>query len=463
MNPAGIRHVVVLVLENQSFDRLLGWVTLPDRAQRLDGLTGQESVPAAPPDPGNLVPVSKISTTDAYVTDPGPGHSIDDATLQIFGQRRVPDPPVPKNNGFVLSYAEQPGPGGHPIGPAAGRTIMQCLDPALVPVISTLTQNFVVCDHWFSSVPGPTWPNRFFLHAGTANGLLDTPETAGQLASKFFTSPYRMRSIFENLMDAGHSWKVYYDDYGQTFAFRNLHPYVSRWERFEAFARDVARGALPEYSFIEPRGFSAPGWPANDQHPPHSVLEGERLIANVYDTLRSAEDVWRQCLFVLLYDEHGGFYDHVPPPAAVVPDATSGHAQFGFDRLGVRVPAILVSPWVGEGIADHTVYDHTSLPATLKTMFGLPRFLTARDAAAATFEHNFLPQARSVTLRDLSARLRAVSAAPAPAPAASAPSDTGLSQHQKSLKSLAEVVAGLKGGAGIETHARDFLNQAQSP
>jgi len=380
VSQAGIRHVVVLVLENQSFDRMLGYVTLPDPSQKLEGLTGNESNPAAPGDP---VKVTKTSAPEAYVTDPSPGHSLDDATVQIFGQRQLPDPPVPTNNGFVLSYSEQPGSNGHPIGPAAGKTIMQCLDPNLVPVISSLAQNFVVCDRWFSSLPGPTWPNRFFLHAATANGLLDTPETAGQLASNFFRSPYRMRSIFENLMDAGHTWKVYFDDYAQTFALRNLHRYADRFVRFEEFARDVTRGALPEYSFIEPRGFSAPGWPSNDQHPPHSVLEGEKLIANIYDTLRGEDAVWRQCLFVLLYDEHGGFYDHVKPPAAVVPDATSAKSPFGFDRLGLRVPAILVSPWVGEGVADHTTYDHTSLPATLKTMFGLPSFLTARDSAAA--------------------------------------------------------------------------------
>ena len=354
MSPAGIRHVVVLVLENQSFDRMLGWVRLPDPAQKLDGVTEGMSIPASPPDPGDLVPVSKVSIPDAYVTDPSPGHSLDDATLQVFGQRQVPDPPVPTNNGFVLSYSEQTGRNKRPIGLAAGKTIMQCLDPSLVPAISSLAQNFVVCDRWFSSVPGPTWPNRFFLHSATANGLLDTPETAGQLASTFFGSPYRMRSIFESLMEQGHTWKVYFDDYAQTFALRNLHRYADKFVRFEEFARDVASGALPTYSFIEPRGFSAPGWPSNDQHPPHSVLEGEKLIANIYDTLRGEETVWRQCLFVLLYDEHGGFYDHVKPPAAVVPDATSARAKFRFDRLGVRVPAILVSPWVGEGVADHT-------------------------------------------------------------------------------------------------------------
>jgi phospholipase C len=149
----------------------------------------------------------------------------------------------------------------------------------------------------------------------------------------------------------------------------------------------------------------------------------------------------------------------VPPPAAVVPDAASGAIpQFRFDRLGVRVPAILVSPWVGEGMTDHTIYDHTSLPATIKKMFGLPSFLTARDAAAATFEHNFLPQARQVALTNLSARVTATSAVPGAA-------QTDYSQHQRSLLALAEVVAApaSTAGPGVDTHARDFLDQPQSP
>ena len=459
MKTTGIRHVVVLVQENQSFDRMLGYVTLPDPKQKLEGLTGDESNPVSPGSPGETVKVSRTTSPEAYVTDPSPGHSLDDATYQIFGQRDVPSPATPRNNGFVASYAEQQGRGRRPIGAEAGKAIMQCLDPDLVPVISSLARNFVVCDHWFSSVPGPTWPNRFFLHAGTANGLLDTPETAGQLRSNFLGSPYRMRSIFENLMDAGHTWKVYYDDYAQTFALRNLHRHADLFAKFEEFARDVAQGTLPDYAFIEPRSFSAPGWPANDQHPPHSVLEGERLIANIYDTLRGEETIWRQCLFVLLYDEHGGFYDHVLPSAAVVPDQPSGKiAHFRFDRLGLRVPAILVSPWVAESVADHTVYDHTSLPATLKAIFGLPDFLTARDAAAATFDRNFLAQPRQVALTNLSARLTANAAVPGAAA-------EDYSQHQRSLLALAEVMAAPGGAAaaGVDTPARDFLGQTQGP
>jgi phospholipase C len=339
---------------------------------------------------------------------------------------------------------------------------MGCLDPDLLPATSALARNFVVCDHWFSSVPGPTWPNRFFVHAGTAGGHLVTPETPGQLASQFWGSAYRMRCIFENLMDRGYTWKVYFDDYAQAYALRNLHAHVDRFQKFEQFAVDVQAGALPTYSFIEPRSFSGPGYPANDQHPPHHLLDGERLIANVYDTLRGEEAIWRRCLLVLLYDEHGGFYDHVTPPRAVPPDArVAAPSGFRFDRLGVRVPALLVSPWVAGGQADHTVYDHTSLPATLKKMLGLPSFLTARDAAANTFDGNFLSAARSVALTNLAARV------PAATGAGRAPDSGRLSSHQRSLLALARTLATPPADARVTgeavSHARALLDAPQGP
>ena len=195
-------------------------------------------------------------------------------------------------------------------------------------------------------------------------------------SSVLWRSPYRMRSIFENLMAEGHTWKVYYDDYAQTFALRNLHRYGNLFVKFEEFAQDVAKGALPEYSFIEPRGFSAPGWPSNDQHPPHSVLEGEKLIANIYDTLRGNDAVWRQSLFVLLYDEHGGFYDHVSPPKL---------DQFG---LGPRVPLLIISPYAKPGHISHTQYEFSSFLAFVETRLSL-KPLTERDTQANNMLDSF--------------------------------------------------------------------------
>lgn len=453
-----IRHIVVLMLENQSFDRILGYLKLDDPGEQIAGLSGGESNPLAPPGDMTPVQVKQISGPEGYVTDPSPGHDFEDVNVQLFGTRSPRKGEGPTNQGFVLSYASQADAGGRPLG-SRGQAIMGCLDPGALPVTATLARHFVVCDHWFASVPGPTWPNRFFVHAATSLGHLDTPETAGQFAAQFWGSPYRMRTIFENLMDAGHTWKVYFDDYAQAFALRNLHAYVDQFRKFEQFAADVEAGSLPTYSFIEPRSFSAPGYPANDQHPPHHLLEGEKLIASIYDTLRADEATWRQCLFLVLYDEHGGFYDHVPPPAAVRPDAAvASPSGFAFDRLGVRVPALLISPWVPEGHADHSVYDHTSLPATLKKMLGLPTFLTARDRAANTFDGNFLTTPRAVALRDLGAL---VGAPPATVEA------QAFSSHQRSLLALAEVLASPPAHADVPGdavgHARAVLDTPQGP
>ena len=454
-----IRHIVVLMLENQSFDRLLGYVDLGDPAQKLEGLTGAETNPVAPPGDMTPVPVQRITSPSAYVTEPGPGHDFEDVNEQLFAEREPQDTQAPRNAGFVLNYSRQVGPDRRPLG-SRGREAMHGLDPTLVPIITTLARSFTVCDHWFSSVPGPTWPNRFFLHAGTAKGFIETPEVPGQFVSQFLSSPYDMPTIFENLAERGLTWTVYFDDYAQAFALRRLHPYGDRFQRYEQFARDVEHGTLPTYAFIEPRSFSAPGFPANDQHPPHDLLEGEKLIAEVYDTLRADDALWRTSLMVVLYDEHGGFYDHVPPPRAVSPDGSAARPSgFRFDRLGVRVPAILISPWVAEGRVDHTVYDHTSIPATIKKLFGLPRFLTARDAAANTFDANFLAAARTVSLTNLRRLVPTQRAAPA--------SGGALTAYQRSLKALAQAMGSPPAaapGAGEATRAAQaFLQQPQSP
>jgi phospholipase C len=454
-----IRHLVVLMLENQSFDRLLGYLNLGDPAQKLEGLTGTETNPVFPPADMTPVPVSRTSSPSAYVTDPGPGHDFEDINEQLFADRAPRDTSAPTNMGFAANYSRQAGSGGRPLGDLR-REAMQCLDPTLVPILTTLARNFTVCDHWFSSVPGPTWPNRFFLHAGTSKGFLVTPEVPSQLVSQFWTSPYDMPTIFENLGDRGLTWTVYYDDYAQAFALKRLHPYVERFQHYEQFARDIEHGTLPNYAFIEPRSFSAPGYPANDQHPPHDLRDGEKLIADVYDTLRADDKIWRQSLMVVLYDEHGGFFDHVPPPSAVAPDSSRARRpDFGFDRLGVRVPAILISPWVAAGRVDHTVYDHTSVPATIKKMFGLPRFLTARDAAANTFDRSFLPDARTVSLTDLRRLV--------PTARASTAGTGTLSPYQRSLQALAQAIGSLRastpGADEAARHAQTFLQQPQSP
>ncbi|HEX7216263.1 MAG TPA: alkaline phosphatase family protein [Methylomirabilota bacterium] len=394
--PPAIRHVVVLMLENQSFDRLLGFVRLDDAAQRLDGLTGDETLPVTVGESGRMIRLGRGTAPALHVTDPNPGHQFEDIAMQVFGREHVPDPPIPTMDGFLANYARQTDDDDRPIGPDRAAAALAGLDPSLAPVISTLARSFVVCDRWFSSVPGPTWPNRFFVHAATSNGYVESPTDLQQLAG-FLGKRFRMRTIFENLMAAGHTWTVYFGDHAQAFGISSLHRYAdSNFRRLETFAADVAADRLPSYAFLEPPYMDAPGNPAADQHPPHHLLDGERLIAQVYDTLRGTEAVWRKSLLVLLYDEHGGYFDHVPPPPAIPPDAASAASEkFRFDRLGVRVPALLISPWVRKGWVDHQVYDHTSLLATVKTLFGLTEFLTQRDAAANVLsDASFLPAPR---------------------------------------------------------------------
>jgi phospholipase C len=282
----------VLMLENRSFDHLLGWPAIQDRQ--------------IPVDPGNpaagMASVFAWTMPDGYRTSPDPGHEFSDVTRQLYGR---PDPATgaqPTNDGFVASYAQQHDDAGHVIGPEQGKLIVGCFTDELLPVLRALTTSFVVCDRWFASVPGPTWPNRDFVHAGTSMGHVNSPSW------EELTWGYpRVRTIYQNLQDAGLSWKVYYHDMSQVFYFRDLLAYQrTNFAHLFDLDSDVKGDALPAYSFIEPRFFNTSVDGANDQHPPHDVREGERLIASVYDSLRSVETVWQQTLLIVTYDEHGG-------------------------------------------------------------------------------------------------------------------------------------------------------------
>ncbi|MBS0466103.1 MAG: caspase family protein [Proteobacteria bacterium] len=256
-----------------------------------------------------------------------------------------------------------------------------------VPALHGLATQFTVCDRWFSSIPGPTWPNRFFALAGTTRGNLRMPE--GLTGIGPLLRHYGMPTIFNRFHDAGLRTRIYSHDVSlsllltQTWSIPDLRSPAGR------FAKDVAGCRpedFPEFVFIEPRYLKLPFIDKpNDQHPPHDIALGDQLIADVYAALRANEALWQQTLFVVLYDEHGGFFDHVEPPAAVAPDdqvapqGPDGDLGFGFDRLGVRVPAVLASPWLAAGV-DSTVYDHSSLLAFLCNRWQLPA-LGARCAA----------------------------------------------------------------------------------
>jgi phospholipase C len=374
-----IKHVVVLMLENRSFDSMLGM--LYAKSDDFDGLDGTEQNVFHNPDGSDpqTIPVWKspvMNQTSACVPTPDPGEEFTDIHMQIHGMIDATTPNVgPTMGGFVDNYMRQPA-ADVPYDPAA---VMHYFTPQELPVMSLLAREFGVSDRWHASAPCQTWPNRFFAHTATANGYVNNSPTH---------FPYLMETVFNRLEDdAKVPWRVYFHDMPQSVTLTRLWGDVATHFRYfnDDFVRDAASGNLPAYSFIEPRYFADPltGKMPNDQHPPHNVSYGESLIASVYNAVRSGPG-WQDTLLIITYDEHGGCYDHVVPPAATAP---GGHTtpDFDFGYYGVRVPAVIVSPWVKKGSIirppGETPFDHTSIIATLAKLFPFAP-LTARDAAA---------------------------------------------------------------------------------
>ncbi len=379
-----IDHIVVLMLENRSFDHMLGFLysdqgNQSPAGQAFEGLTGAETNADAQ---GNAVAVFKITaaTPNAYLMpggDPGEGYLATNA--QLFGTTTAPSPAVPTNSGFVTDYAatlswEAKEPSWHVVAGTVASEIMGMYSPEMLPVLSALARGFAVCDHWYSSAPTETLPNRAFACAATSQGHMDDK-------TKTFTT----QSIFGLLSAHNLDWRIY----GNTsepltrLDFPDITNAAStHFGKFKDFQAAAAGGTLAPYTFLEPEWSST----GNSQHPNYDVALGEALIHDVYVALRNGA-AWNSTLLVVTYDEHGGCYDHVAPPSgATPPDSNAGEFGFDFTRFGVRVPTVLVSPWIPAGTvfrvpAGTTPLDHTSLLATVEHRFGLPA-LTARDGAA---------------------------------------------------------------------------------
>jgi phospholipase C len=373
------------MLENRSFDHMLGLLysasgNLSPSGQPFEGLTGKESNLGTD---GKPVTVYSIAPTDknAYYmpgADPGEGYSATNS--QLFNSATAPNPALANNNGFVTDFSYTLGweakEGWSILPGTVANDIMGIFPPSMIPILSGLAAGFAVCDYWYSSVPTETLPNRAFVNAGTSQGHMD--DTATQ-----YTSP----SIYGLLSNNNVSWSIYgYDeqpltrmDFTDTTNADNSHFGV-----FTDFQAAAASGTLPAYTFLEP-SWEATG---NSQHPNYNVALGEQLIHDAYYALRNGP-AWNQTLLIITYDEHGGCYDHVPPPSgAVPPDTSVGEYGFDFKRFGVRVPTVLVSPLIPRGVvfrvpAGATPLDHTSILKTVETRWNLPA-LTARDAAASS-------------------------------------------------------------------------------
>ena len=328
-----IDHVVVLMMENCCFDRMIG--CMAEVHQGLEGVDPQK--PRSNPDGPNGAPVYQSATTSRNI-DRDPKHYLANSMAQLDGG---------SNNGFVADFVRT-----HPRStPEERREIMGYYPRGFLPGLHTLAEHFVVADHWFSSLPGPTWINRLFAHSGTSMGHVNEP--GGLFSSKLH--PYKERTLYDELSAHKVPWRIYYGDVPQSLVLSHQFQHLDSYSLYKNFKTDVAKGDLPGYTFIEPSYF---GPDQNDQHPPHDIMRGDALVAGVYNTLRGNPKLFAKTLLIVLYDEHGGFYDHVEPPATVAPDDHTKH--FAFDRLGFRVPAVFVSPLLDPGVI-HEVFDHTSL------------------------------------------------------------------------------------------------------
>lgn len=400
-----IKHVFVLVLENRSFDHMFGLAGLegidPSTGEptKADDLVCNPQFNVDPVRPGEMVFATSPAEYQFFAPDVCPGHEFEDTLTQLCGARAVyPDPrtgvyPPIDNSGFIASYRA--------IGAPAPEKIMCCYSPDQVPVLTTLAREFALCDRWFSSVPGPTWPNRFFIHAASSAGLDDSPSHF-EVATAALVEGYHFKkgTIYDRLDDRCLDWMVFMgDQLPQVFAISGMSAarLQGRFHGFEEFAAIVNDPDFStSYIFIEPDyGNVLPTTTSdftggNSQHPLDDIVAGEKLIKQVYETIRNSPH-WQDSLLVITHDEHGGFFDHVVPPTTVSPgDKTTApennHHGFDFTQLGVRVPAVVISPFIPRGTIDHTVYDHASLLATVEKLYGL-KPLTRRDREANTFNH----------------------------------------------------------------------------
>jgi phospholipase C len=439
------------MLENHSFDNMLA----------LSGIPGIEA--ATPTDCNSYKRGSDSGSCcfggNAPASMPtDPGHEFTDVLFQLTGKKTYPPYPAINNSGFAQNYAHTRTEGHK--RPKHGQIcdIMLGFDTQTeLPALYQLASNFALCDHWFSSLPGPTWPNRFFLHGASSNGLDHSPSTPEILEWETIDGfRYPNGSIFDLMNQQSVTWRLYHDKNGplegrisQVSALHNIELWdVHGLDEFEA---QVQSASYPyQYTFIEPNyGDVAGGSYENgtSQHPKDGVATGDALIAKVYNAIRSSP-LWPQSLFIITYDEHGGFYDHCPPGRATPPgDSGNEYSQYGFDfsLYGVRVPAVVVSPYIKAAV-DPTIYDHSSVLATLESLFGLPP-LTNRDGSANSLCHLITTTFRE----DTPAKLEVSDATPISRPP--------LSPEERAMRELEPIPEGstLTGMLGVLLKAHSKL------
>ena len=422
-----IDHVVLVIFENRSFDNVLGHLYGPEDGKTFEGVIGKSlsnPIPEWAEHGAERKTVPFTVTEDMDAPNPDSREEYFHTNTQLYNTLdehnrfkladevtapwNVPPPGTePTMDGFVTDYIST-------FTSEVGRQptydeyaqIMTGYTPEQVPVLNGIARAFGVFDHWFSEVPSQTFMNRSFWTSGTASGFVTNAP------GDKWTRENTQETLFDRLEAHGRTWKVYVLEPARLSYTGWIHMprlkdrLATHFVPFSEFERDVANGALPDFSLIEPHLIAGHG----DYHPafgrafighdydieldpPSSILSGESFLGRIYGSIKSADasegsNAYNTTFFIG-WDEPGGTYDHVPPGPVPPPDpsAPPGQCGFTFDRSGYRVPAIIVSPWVDEGTVVNDEYRHTSLLATLRKVWDLGDAFTARDAAARTFDH----------------------------------------------------------------------------
>lgn len=339
--PVGITTYVYMMMENRSYDHLFGARSM------LEGKPGDGLRADMTNLDRNGVAVAPFVPSAQQLCALDPPHGWDESRQQWNTGR---------NDSFVTVHQIE-----H--DSTTAREPMQYLTRKEVPVSWALADEYATADRWFCSVMGPTWPNRFYWHTGTAGGIMRNELPGASL-------PWP--SIYNSLKDKGIDWAYYYGNIPAVSVFANFDT-STNVRRFVDFLDDAAAGRLPPVVYIDP------AYGSNDDHPPVHPIHGQELIAAVYTALAKSPQ-WKNCLLVVTYDENGGFFDHVPPPRTV-----DDQAALGFDQMGFRVPTLVAGPYVKQGHVSSTVYDHCSPLRHLETTFDLAP-LNQRITAASNLD-----------------------------------------------------------------------------
>ena len=438
---AQIDHVIVMMMENRSFDNVLGYLYSPTHPPALNippaanadfrGLAYSPASNTAPGVNGGKPLAAWCGASGWTVPTPDPGEEFDHVSAQVANNM----------GGFLKDYASLPS------TPTDTGQIMQSYSPAQLPVLSKLARAFAVSDAWHASVPSQTWPNRSFLLTGSSFGQVNNDHW-----------PWKLTTVFDVLGSQNIDWKVYnagtLPSLVKTLFAENYFDNTHNFGKLDEFQHAVSQGTLPPLTFLEPSfGLSENLGHDRSYHPPYDVRPAELLLAQVYEMIASSPKVDRT-LFVLLFDEHGGTFDHVQPPCGAQPPlpyatAPTGGQPFAFDRFGVRVPAIVMSSYTPEGAvfrsATGVPFDHTSVLATVRDWLGLQtafkqQLPSPRIAAAPTLAP-VLPLTQPRPWPSLKAEIAQLQAAVAGLAAQPMPDATPLHDQQRAVLMMANIEA----------------------